>query len=240
MPGCTRLGLFTGPDPLGGTAAPLRHLPPDALPMSALSADELDGAHAVGEPTGQSCSSPSPPSLAFTEEPWRAELASPLLRLLIPGLAVPAGVSAQATVQVPSVRPQNDAGSIANATSHLPSSAVRFWARWEAAMAAALMVIAVPLLLTWGAPAVPLMGGRAHRGLMPVHGTAEAHRGLILSWPARARGWRRWVCRGRSPGPSLSSPGSRGRSGRPGCCRWSRHRSSCRSWRWTPVSTASG
>jgi len=60
----TRL-LLLGSDPLGGTAAALRHLPPFALPMSALSADEPAGAHATREPTEQPWSSPFPPSLAF-------------------------------------------------------------------------------------------------------------------------------------------------------------------------------
>src|SRR4029077_6004957 len=96
----TRLPL-PGSGPVGGTAAVLRHLPPDALPMSALSADEPDGAHAAREPTGQAWSSPLPPSLAFMEEPWRAKPAAPLLRLLIPGLAMPAGVSAQAQPRFP-------------------------------------------------------------------------------------------------------------------------------------------
>jgi hypothetical protein len=88
----TRL-LLLGNDLLGGTAASVRHLPPYALPMSALSADEPAGAHATREPTEQPWSSPFPPSLAFMEEPWRA---TPLLRLLIPGLAMSADVSAQA------------------------------------------------------------------------------------------------------------------------------------------------
>ena len=100
----TRL-QFPGGDPLGGTAAPLRHLPPDALPMSALSADEPDGAHAAREPTEQAWSSPLPPSLAFMEEPWRARSAAPLLRLLIPGLAMPAGISAQAQSRFPQRTP---------------------------------------------------------------------------------------------------------------------------------------
>jgi len=43
----TRL-LLLGSDPLGGTAAPLRQLPPYALPMSVVSARVLDGAHAIG------------------------------------------------------------------------------------------------------------------------------------------------------------------------------------------------
>jgi hypothetical protein len=118
VPGCKTPGLFTGRDPLGGTAAILRRLPRDALPVSALSADEPDGAHAAGEPTEQAWSSLLPPSLAFMEEPWRATSAAPLLRLLIPGLAMPAGVTAHARVQVPSVRPQNDVGSIASTGSH--------------------------------------------------------------------------------------------------------------------------
>jgi hypothetical protein len=53
-------GLFTGRDPLGATAAPLRHVPPDALSMSALSAHVAGGAHAIGQPTGQAWSSPFP------------------------------------------------------------------------------------------------------------------------------------------------------------------------------------
>jgi hypothetical protein len=76
----TRL-LLLGSDPLGGTAVPLRQLPPYALPMSALSADEPDSAHATREPTEQAWCSPFPPSLAFMEEPLRA---TSLLRLLIP------------------------------------------------------------------------------------------------------------------------------------------------------------
>src|SRR6266568_6859248 len=101
-------GLFTDRDPLSGTAAPLRRLTPDARPVSALSADEPDGAHAAGESIEQAWSSPFPPSLPFMEEPWRAKPAAPLLRLLIPGLAMPARVTARGRVQVPSVRPQND------------------------------------------------------------------------------------------------------------------------------------
>ena len=101
MPGCKTPGLFTGRDPLSGTAAPLRHVPPDALPMSALSADEPDGAHAADEPTGQAWSSPFPPSLAFMEEPWRAKPAASLLSLLTPGLAMPAGVSAPVQSRFP-------------------------------------------------------------------------------------------------------------------------------------------
>jgi hypothetical protein len=90
---------------LGGTAAPRRHLPPDALPMSALSAGEPDGAHAAREPTEQAWSSPFPPSLAFMEEPWRAKPAAPLLRLLIPGLVMPADISAQAQPRFPQRTP---------------------------------------------------------------------------------------------------------------------------------------
>src|SRR6185437_7217601 len=67
-------GAFRGRDPLACTAAPLRHVSPDALPVSAVSADEPDGAHASGEPTDQAWSSPFPPFPAFMEEPW---LASP-------------------------------------------------------------------------------------------------------------------------------------------------------------------
>src|SRR6202035_576909 len=69
--------------------------------MSALSADEPDGAHAAREPTEQAWSSPFPPSLAFMEEPWRAKPAAPLLRLLIPGLAMPADASAQVQSRFP-------------------------------------------------------------------------------------------------------------------------------------------
>jgi len=83
---------------LGGTAAAPRHLPPYAPPMSALSADEPAAAHATREPIEQPWSSPFPPSLAFMEEPWRA---TRLLRLLIPGLAMPANVSAQAQFGFP-------------------------------------------------------------------------------------------------------------------------------------------
>lgn len=100
---------FTGRGPLSGTAAPPRHLSPDALPAPAWSADEPDGAHAAAESTEQSWSSPLPPSLAFMEEPWRAKLAAPLLSLLIPGRAM--RVSAYGTVQIfqiSRVRPQND------------------------------------------------------------------------------------------------------------------------------------
>jgi hypothetical protein len=91
---------------LGGTASRLRQLPPYALPMSALSADEPAGAHATLEPTEQAWSSPFPPSLAFMEEPWRAKPAAPLLRLLIPGLAMPADVSAQAQFRFPAYAPR--------------------------------------------------------------------------------------------------------------------------------------
>ena len=41
-------GPFTDRDPWSGTAAPLRHASPDVLPMSAVSAREPDGAHAIG------------------------------------------------------------------------------------------------------------------------------------------------------------------------------------------------
>ena len=41
-------GPFKGRDPWSATAAPLRPVPPDALPMSAVSAREPDGAHAIG------------------------------------------------------------------------------------------------------------------------------------------------------------------------------------------------
>jgi hypothetical protein len=49
------------------------------------------------------------------EEPWRARPTAPLLRLLIPRLAMPADVSAQTKSRFPSVLPQHDADSIANA-----------------------------------------------------------------------------------------------------------------------------
>ncbi len=117
-------GAFTGRDPLGETAAPLRHVPPDALPMSALSAHEPDGAHAIGQPTEQAWSSPFPPFLAFMDEPWRAKLARPLLHLLIPRLRC-CRRQWPGTVQVSSVRPQNDADSIANAAKHIPCAASR-------------------------------------------------------------------------------------------------------------------
>lgn len=94
-------GAFTGRDPLGATAAPLRHVAPDALPMSALSAHEPDGAHATGQPNEQAWSSPFPPSLAFMEEPWRAKPTAPLLRLLIPRLAMPADIKAQTQSRFP-------------------------------------------------------------------------------------------------------------------------------------------
>ena len=115
---------------MGGTAVPRRHLP-YALPKSALPADEPDGAHAAREPTELAWSSPFPPSLAFMEELWRAEPAAPLLRLMTRTCDVRRRQRA-GTVQVPSVRPQNDADTIANAASHLPYNVpVRpgdFWA----------------------------------------------------------------------------------------------------------------
>ena len=58
--------------------------------------------------------------------------------------------------------------------------------------------------------------------------------------PGREPGLPRWECRGRSPGPSRWSPGSRGCWGRPGCCRWSRRRSNCCSSSCRPACTASG
>ena len=81
---------------MGGTAAPLRHLPPYALPMSALSADELADAHATREPTEQAWSSPFRLPWLSLEESWRAKSAALLLRLLILGLAMPADVSVRA------------------------------------------------------------------------------------------------------------------------------------------------
>ena len=114
-----------GRDPLGATAAPLRHVAPDALPMSALSAHGPDGAHATGQPTEQAWSSPFPPSLAFMKEPWRAQAD----RSAAPP-ADPSACDARArqradTVQISSVRPQNDADSIANAAKHIPCAAYR-------------------------------------------------------------------------------------------------------------------
>jgi hypothetical protein len=41
-------GPFTGRDPWNGIAAHVRHVSPDALPMSAVSAREPDGAYAIG------------------------------------------------------------------------------------------------------------------------------------------------------------------------------------------------
>jgi hypothetical protein len=101
---------------LGGTAAALRHLPPYAPPMSALSADEPAGAHATREPTEQPWFSPFPPSLAFMEEPWRA---TPLLRLLIPGLAMPANVSAQAQFEFPAYARRTTSALSPTRQSHL-------------------------------------------------------------------------------------------------------------------------
>jgi len=85
-------------------------------------------------------------------------------------------------------------------------------------------------------------GLRVHPGLMPAHGTAGAHHSRTFSWPVRALGWRRLACRDQLPGPSPLSPNSRGRSGRVGCCRWSRQRSRCcrRSRMLMPVRAASG
>jgi hypothetical protein len=49
----------------------------------------------------------------FVEEPWQARLAVSLLRLRIPGLVLPASVSAQAQSSFFSVRPRDEAGIIA-------------------------------------------------------------------------------------------------------------------------------
>jgi hypothetical protein len=77
------------------TAAPLRHASPDGLPMSAVFAREPDGAHAIGQTTGQACSSPFSPSLlhgrAMANQADR--VAAPPAD---PGLVMPADVGAQA------------------------------------------------------------------------------------------------------------------------------------------------
>jgi hypothetical protein len=88
-----RRRAFTGRDPLGATAAPLRHVPPDALPMSVLSAHEADGAHAIGQPTEQAWSSPFPTFPGFHGSAIAGQLAAPPAD---PRLAMPAGLSAQA------------------------------------------------------------------------------------------------------------------------------------------------
>jgi hypothetical protein len=108
---------------LGGTAVALRHLPPYAPPMSALSADEPAGAHATREPTEQPWSSPFPPSLAFMEEPWRA---TPLLRLLIPGLTMPANVSAQAQFGFPAYARRTTSALSPTRRSHLRATGSEF------------------------------------------------------------------------------------------------------------------
>ena len=115
---------FTG-HPLGATAAPLRPVSPDALSMSALSAHEPGGAHATGQPTEQAWSSHSHLPPASLEEPWRAKLTAPLLRLLIPRHAKPADVGAQKQSRFRAYSRTNDADSIANAAKHIPCAASR-------------------------------------------------------------------------------------------------------------------
>ena len=62
---------------------------------------------------------------------------------------------------------------------------------------------------------------------------------LSFSSPTLVRELPRSAFRGPSPGPSQWWPDNPARWGRPGCCRWSHRRSTCRSWGRTPARTAS-